>query len=101
MSRLIDADELIRKIQEKEGEPDYQHEGESWSVGLIMAEEIVNSTPTVDAEPVRHGHWVTQWNRYDKDGYVIQTIGRCSCCNQYSDVLDYCGNCGAKMDGEE
>ena len=51
-----------------------------------------------DAEPVRHGHWVTKWNQYDNEGYPIRTKGRCSCCNQSSDVSDYCGNCGAKMD---
>ena len=58
--------------------------------------ELLN--PLFDVEPVRHGHWIAKWNQYDKDGYVIRTIGRCSCCNQSSDVLDYCGNCGAKMD---
>ena len=67
--------------------------------GLITYEEAANLVqPFTDAEPVKHGYWVTKWNQYDKDGYVIRTIGRCSCCNQYSDVLDYCGNCGAKME---
>ena len=93
MSRLIDADELIRKIQEKEGEPDYQHEGESWSVGLIMAEEIADSAPTIDAEPIRHGKWV----KNDNGTYS------CSECqswipNEQHYYARYCLYCGAKMD---
>ena len=67
--------------------------------GSVSANDIMRF-PRVDAEPVKHGYWVTTWNRYDKDGYVIQTRGRCSCCNQYSEVSDYCGNCGARMDEE-
>ena len=53
--------------------------------------------PSVDAEPVRHGYWFNKWFEYDEDGYVMRTRGRCSCCDQYSDVSYYCGNCGAKM----
>ena len=34
--------EIMKKIEEKLNEPQYQHEGEDWKMGLIMAEEIVN-----------------------------------------------------------
>lgn len=89
MTKLIDANNLIDCLQIMSTKND--------STVWEQCIEIVNSLP----DEHKHGYWVTTWNRYDKDGYVIQTIGRCSCCNQYSDVLDYCGNCGAKMDGEE
>jgi len=34
--------EVIKAIQERESEPNYQHEDEDWKVGLIMAENAVN-----------------------------------------------------------
>lgn len=45
--RLIDADALIKAIEKKEAEPSYQHTGEDWAVGLIMAEGLIFEQPTV------------------------------------------------------
>lgn len=87
--RLIDAHDFWARLPRN-----------AENITLADITEALGGTPTIDAEPVKHGYWVTKWNRYDKDGYVIQTRGRCSCCNQSSDVSDYCGNCGAKMYGE-
>lgn len=46
--RLIDADLAIEKIRVLEKEPDYQHEDEDWSVGLCMAESVLDEVPTTD-----------------------------------------------------
>lgn len=50
--------------------------------------------PTIDAEPVRHGHWI--W---------VKDHWECSVCrgNRFQDLIlgldaEYCGRCGAKMD---
>lgn len=43
------------------------------------------NAPTVDAEPVRHGHWITKEEAEERD--KIWLWGSCSVC-------------GAKMDGE-
>ena len=59
--------------------------------------ETIESIPTVDAVPVRHGKWLPReasvlypfWERYT-----------CSECGKHSDDTRYCPNCGAKMDGE-
>ena len=59
---------------------------------------MLDNTPTIEAEPVRHGWW------NDGDPY-------CPICRKdkfrglYADVWedwkpDYCRNCGAKMDGD-
>ena len=85
MDKLIDATNLINCLHIMSTKND--------STVWEQCIEIVNSLP----DEQKHGHWIAKWNQYDKDGYVIRTIGRCSCCNQSSDVLDYCGNCGAKM----
>ena len=45
--RLIDADEPMTKISTMMQEPDYQHEGEDWMVGLIMARDAIDEAPTV------------------------------------------------------
>ncbi len=57
---------------------------------------LIKSQRTVDAEPVRHGHWV----RNDNGTYS------CSECqswipNEQHHYAKYCLFCGAKMDGGE
>jgi len=48
--RLIDADEPMTKISTMMQEPDYQHEGENWMIGLIMARDAIDDAPTVIEE---------------------------------------------------
>jgi len=86
MPRLIDADALVKTLNE------VLDEDPSLSKVLLVrfAEQILNDTPTVDAEPVRHGHWVV-----DEDGNI-----KCSECGHYGVGDDYCERCGAKMDGK-
>ena len=50
---------------------------------------VIDLEPTVEAEPVRHGHWtVTRW------------FVQCSECGEAFPLTptNYCPNCGAKMD---
>lgn len=51
--------------------------------------------PTVDAEPVRHGHWGVI-----AVGINFNTDRLCSHCKKEikSNYWNYCPNCGAKMD---
>ena len=75
--RLIDADELIKATQH---------------AGFIRRSEIEAAT-TVDAEPVRHGQWVSECEPHYE----------CSVCHHWFHLYDrtnYCPNCGAKMDGD-
>lgn len=87
MSRLIDADELYKLIEEDfNGVCVYDVDP---SEAVSDFQSIVDRTPTVDAEPVRHGRW-------EMEGYIT----KCSACG-YSPKLNsgwnYCPNCGAKM----
>ena len=51
--RLIDADELEKIFEEILLEPDYQHAGENWSVGVGIAQTSVYDIPTAyDVEAV-------------------------------------------------
>lgn len=64
--------------------------------------KIIESMPTIEAEPVRHGRWIEQ------DSFHYELHFKCSVCGNsenmptrmYKPIWEYCPNCGAKMDGE-
>lgn len=81
--RLIDADALK-----------FFHAINEGSVIYVPLRDIV-SAPTIDAEPVRHGHWCDNGIK----GSILNGCSICGyTCGAYS--FNYCPNCGAKMDGE-
>ena len=68
------------------------------TMGLVQAalKRMIENAPTVDAVEVVHGYWKTHSQ--------IDTVFVCSECNLNVDDfekrwLNYCPNCGAKMDG--
>ena len=110
--RLIDAEEAYKVLTDY-----YHHKTEIQHKAL---KEAIERVPTVDAEPVRHGHWtiediVTYERSYG--GILYEPVYKCSCCGRVTesyvrgdepimpedaDFPKFCGNCGAKMDeGEE
>lgn len=86
MSKYIDVDELIRKINE--------HECYSCDPEVSRICELINDAPILDVEPVRHGRWIKHYECCD--AFVCSECGTPSIVTQ-----NYCCNCGAKMDGEE
>ena len=84
MPRLIDANRIVYSwVIDNDGE---EHDG-------ITLQSIIDKMPTVDAKPVRHGHW-----EIDMRGNWA-----CSLCGNdpYHDNMknmNYCPNCGARMD---
>ena len=74
-----------------------------------FGEHLIEQFPAADVAPVRHGRWESvknpQWPAYSHD--------KCSLCGWWNTknalcyvghkkpghVLNYCANCGAKMDG--
>ena len=88
MSRLIDADEFIKRIDHYP--PDIRD----------TAKKELRYCKTVDAVPVKHGKWVEK-----EKIFVDGTTYGCSNCGgtplrRYSAQImsDYCPWCGAKMD---
>jgi len=83
MTRYIDAEKLLKHIPYEE---------------IVSRFAVVNS-PTEDVEPVKHGMWV------DKGHFTTM----CSCCEHYVsrgllfdyETMNFCPNCGAKMDEKE
>jgi len=100
MSRYIDADFLKSVLRKKaKQEMNMTTMPYSWSFAYECFAESIDSIPTADVEPVRHGHWKSITNA----GTIW--IVECSECGVRAFVtaeLDkYCPHCGAKMDGKE
>lgn len=85
--RLIDADALLK----------HKSDHETISTHLIW------NAPTVDAVPVRHGHWIDEGLYNDDFPYHAW---KCSECGEYIIEIDvpwykFCPECGAKMERKE
>ena len=97
--RLIDADALKKKAF---SDPDTTMSGEA----LVYVQDI-DDTPTIEAEPVKHGRWVTGSELTINRKNIVTPFLYCSVCGEeaYWDTgygqqkFNYCPNCGAKMDG--
>lgn len=85
--RLIDAEKLgLTDFEIAMCDGDYKE-------ALKMVLGKIEDAPTVDAEPVRHGRWLKNGDRYCE----------CSVCHHEGNTSgadNYCPNCGAKMDVE-
>ena len=99
MKRLIDVDTLLRQI-------DSPYTEYPVIIQIRRAiKEMIDNAPTVDAEPVRHGHWcVTQ--AYPHTVYCSECFQRFAQAHwavweDGSLPRDYCPHCGAKMDEVE
>ena len=63
-------------------------------VAYERAAMTVDQMPTVEAEPARHGRWISE--------RVLDVVAlKCSECMHYTDTImsNYCPGCGAKMLG--
>lgn len=115
--RLIDANLLVDVCKEiAKHEWNKRTSPVSWSDAYEGFIDDVDGMPTVDAVPVVHGRWVWDIETHGDPMYGIdEDYGyRCSECKVWADeygvdgdiyeepptnILHYCPNCGAKMDG--
>lgn len=69
--------------------------------GCYIAQEVIDSIPSADVEPVRHGRWVESYK--SNAAPTLRSRWTCSWCGnvQTYGATDYCPNCGARMDGGE
>lgn len=96
--RLIDADEIPYKRDIVVTERFPKFGGFNGKMVYSVTKEEIDALPTVDAVPVRHGHWI-----YHPECVADGECGyECSACGMGSDVdYQFCMRCGAKMDGKE
>ena len=96
--RLIDADALIQN-----------HFSDEHRIALSYADKlwmrtIISDEPTIDAVPVVHGEWIIKTNYKTPVSHAYirkEKLYICPYCGKdYRQHMNFCGNCGAKMDGE-
>lgn len=85
--RLIDADKF-EVYSYTLISPDFEE-------GVLSVLEKLDAAPTIDAVPVRHGHWETNSDRPDT---LICSVCKCGFDMWKHDPHNFCPNCGAKMD---
>ena len=107
--RLIDANALTNKLNVFN---DRMHGNEHFLNGIESAKEIIENEPTIEAEPVRHGKWVLEQEKFDGYGFGNWNRWSCSCCGYvrtkglavtaegHKPKAVLCENCGARMDEE-
>ena len=86
--RLIDADALIKVIQQNDYMLTAKHNSMAPGMFTSGIRQAVDESQTID--PVKHGKWNdedTAHNAY------------CSYCGKVNKVSRYCPSCGARMDG--
>lgn len=96
--RTIDADKMILRYQS------HPNRHSKTYLSCITYEDVLDAViydleqePTVDAEPVKHGHWIGDFcSECGKDA-----LCDCDKYEIYGTIhSDYCPHCGAKMDEE-
>lgn len=84
MARYIDA-ELALKLKDEKG---------NWVYDLYDLEAYLVGVPTADVQEVKHGYWED-----DEYMYICNICGKWLDITQGTADMNYCPNCGAKMDG--
>lgn len=104
--RLIDADELIDLIKERNcgfcRDNDNRHN--NWHCRECEYNEVMSNiedAPTIEAEPRKHGRWINI-----KVSTTGESSAECSECGAivhttFTSTVNYCPNCGARMDEVE
>lgn len=96
--RLIDADALAIYLADRFS-PNGEYPIIDMLSGLMHA---IYKSPTIEAEPVRHGRWGGQ-EIIGYDGLHAIYAQPCNECGYKCQLYmaHYCPNCGAKMDAKE
>lgn len=97
--RLIDADAAYKMAKDDKRYPAFHYR--KADLGDLYYLVLVDS-PTIEAEPVRHGEYVLLYDTYGP--MVCSECGgeapSISMGSEYEES-QYCPSCGAKMDGKE
>lgn len=98
MDEYISREAVLKafRITAKNSNKDYQR-GLQDAIDCLVP-EVIADIPAADVQPVRHGRW-----KYIRNVKLSGTIKLCECNQCHNKVfgeLSYCGNCGARMDGD-
>lgn len=109
MSRYIDVDEEIRKINETIFEKERDGKADEFTTYCFkLFANALSKAPTADVEEIKHGKWIKDKRERRGDGEIYDYC--CSLCKSPAvegcygncDVLTpYCSQCGARMQKEK
>lgn len=91
--RPIDANALHAKIFEE----NRRNYAATENVAQILLR--IETEPTLEAEPVRHGRWIEE-TEPDENGNVVAMCNQCYHTDEHgvNMKIPYCWYCGARMD---
>lgn len=86
MTEFISRDEVL------------EHSEYTENFNLVVPVRFIKAMKAADVQPVKHGRW-----EYIRNVKLSGTIKLCECNQCHNKIfggLSYCGNCGARMDGD-
>lgn len=96
MGRIIDADKFFMKAYNAAYPVIHGNNDRENGLTMYGIAQLLDEQPTIDAVPVRHGHWIKIGSQNS-----IRNM-KCSICGEEvfgdADTEKYCFNCGSKMD---
>ena len=104
--RLIDAEDFQKRIENRISIFAKEQLSEEREIGLVIGvllgiEDLLKIQPTIEAKPIVHAHWVTDFD-FDPEEEQELYFYFCSKCKNelFGDKEDfnYCPYCGARMD---
>lgn len=98
--RLIDAE----KLQEKAYQMNFDMKITERE--LFVVNYLCENSSTIEAEPVRHGHWIKKEKVYQtlpNDSTYRWECSECNWADEHNEkmIVPYCWHCGARMDEVE
>ena len=110
MSRYIDADAVLKEVEELKKSPWYNDDygfgtKQARQDGVVVVVDLcIKQAQTADVVEVRHGYWEWYISHISLSGDIYY---KCSVCGEHDPWqyttrcrAKFCPNCGAKMDGE-
>lgn len=98
MTEYIEREALLCMV--KPDDPSDEKAAITIATAKKLIRNIVSRTPASDVAPIRHGRWINAYPDIEPNPMFM--YGICSECGfeqGISKYLNYCPNCGAKMDG--
>ncbi len=85
--------DLITEEYTAGGFTDYSNYSNLW--------DEVDDMPAADVQPVKHGRWSECYTDSRLYSGICSVCGGAAIRSVKANPLDYCPNCGARMDGEQ